>query len=345
MGIIRSYEEARDYIIFRTLKDLTSPVNEDLIYRILTIFADRVRWNFFSTVPKSLVLKTLVVWQARGTERSHPAYQRLASYVEDIRNDELIRDKVIDIHESTRDGITYLHSAVIRGEIPMISELIERGVKIGEGNIQGNTALHYAVFMGKIDCVSLLLKKGAPVDAENDRGQTALDLAVNIGQKECAEKLLENGAENNEGNSLLHLAVIAGNTKFVERLLKEGVPYARNKDGTTPLHKAAACGRTELFKPLLEYGASINEKNNFGYTPLDYAAANGQIVSIKPLLALGSDEKIQAIHTAANYGHPELKAEILSKRQFRNLTVEIAHSNTDFADTFSKLSFSKRGRR
>jgi hypothetical protein len=62
--------------------------------------------------------------------------------------------------------------------ILVIAALIKAGADVDEkGKYKGMTALHIAVTKGNIEIVSLLLQAGAKFDIENDREQTALNLA------------------------------------------------------------------------------------------------------------------------------------------------------------------------
>src|SRR5437868_12001222 len=66
-----------------------------------------------------------------------------------------------DIHEMYR-GMTAIHTAVLRGSIPIVKVLLEYGANINDTNsTRGDTPLHLATTGGDFAMVQFLLERGA----------------------------------------------------------------------------------------------------------------------------------------------------------------------------------------
>ncbi|KAJ5540883.1 hypothetical protein N7494_005959 [Penicillium frequentans] len=126
---------------------------------------------------------------------------------------------------------------------------------------------------GQLDVVTALLEEGIDPNTVDEVGDTALHNAAKKGHWDIARILLERSASplsRNGNDSLpLHLAIRAGHTQVVRLLLecdpstyncKEGGPYE-------PIHIAAVKGHAEIVQLLIDYNASTLS------TPKDHATA------------------------------------------------------------------------
>lgn len=93
-------------------------------------------------------------------------------------------------------GLACLHISTLKGNIPMMSLLLESGANIDvrEGT-SGKTPLHLAVECHNRRAVQFLLRNGAYVDAQMYNGCTPLHLAVGRKDAAIAAILSHSGAD------------------------------------------------------------------------------------------------------------------------------------------------------
>lgn len=193
-----------------------------------------------------------------------------------------------------------MHSAVKRGMLSQVQDLIDQGVYyVDTLDSQNRTALHWAALAGDLNTVLLLLKHDANTRTRDCNGHFPIDLTAN--EKICAairgKEYFQQAAE------LCDLA------KIREFLSKGASCYINCKDAysNTPLHFAAWNNCPELAELLLATpGININARDLWGATPLHDAATLGHTEVIRILLAHGADATIRdkygrlAIDVAAN---------------------------------------------
>jgi hypothetical protein len=117
-----------------------------------------------------------------------------------------------------------LQSAIAKGDYATAVKMIEQGADVeAKDPGAGASALHYAVMKGEMPLVSLLLQRGADVNSRTKSGTTPLHTAVLYKHTEIAEYLIEKGADINarsaSGATPLGLA-IAANYNTVEQMLR-----------------------------------------------------------------------------------------------------------------------------
>ncbi|XP_051470489.1 NF-kappa-B inhibitor epsilon [Apus apus] len=101
-----------------------------------------------------------------------------------------------DLQLQNWQGLACLHISTLKGNIPMMSLLLERGANIDvrEGT-SGKTPLHLAVECHNRRAVQFLLRNGAYVDAQMYNGCTPLHLAVGRRDAAIAAILSHSGAD------------------------------------------------------------------------------------------------------------------------------------------------------
>ncbi|NXI45151.1 IKBE inhibitor, partial [Galbula dea] len=101
-----------------------------------------------------------------------------------------------DLQLQNWQGLACLHISTLKGNIPMMSLLLESGANIDvrEGT-SGKTPLHLAVECHNCRAVQFLLHKGAYVDAQMYNGCTPLHLAVGRRDAAVAAILSHSGAD------------------------------------------------------------------------------------------------------------------------------------------------------
>ena len=101
-----------------------------------------------------------------------------------------------------------LFLAIEQGDIDGVSKAIENGVDVNQSDsrkliAEGATPLHEVAHRGQVEIVSVLLESGANVNARDFGGWTPLLRACNASKTEVAAVLINAGAitglKNNEG--------------------------------------------------------------------------------------------------------------------------------------------------
>jgi Ankyrin repeats (many copies) len=91
-------------------------------------------------------------------------------------------------------GATALHYAVMKGDMPLVALLVQRGADVNSRTKSGTTPLHTAVLYGRYEVSEYLLGKGAEIDARSVSGATPLSLADAARFERIAKMLREHGA-------------------------------------------------------------------------------------------------------------------------------------------------------
>jgi ankyrin repeat protein len=172
--------------------------------------------------------------------------------------------------------------AIVFDQVPVLGNLIYRGMDPNTPTEKGEPALVFAVRSGAPKTVAFLLKQaGIQTDATNTADETALMLAANANDLASANLLIEAGASVNRPNwTPLHYAASKGHTEMM-RLLIENDAYidAESPNGTTPLMMAAYYATPKAVKLMLEEGADPTLQNKDGQTALDMALSKDKKVS------------------------------------------------------------------
>ena len=171
--------------------------------------------------------------------------------------------------------------AIVFDQVPVVGNLIYRGMDPNTPTEKGEPALVFAVRSGAHKSVAFLLKQpGIQVDATNTADETALMLAANANDLVSANLLIEAGASINRPNwTPLHYAASKGHTALM-RLLIDNDAYidAESPNGTTPLMMAAYYASPMSVKLMLEEGADPNLQNQDGQTALDMALSKDKLL-------------------------------------------------------------------
>ncbi len=178
--------------------------------------------------------------------------------------------------------------AIVFDQVPVLGNLIYRGMDPNTPTEKGEPALVFAVRSGAPKTVAYLLKQPSiQIDATNMADETALMLAANANDLASANLLIEAGASVNRPNwTPLHYASSKGHTAMM-RLLIENDAYidAESPNGTTPLMMAAYYASPNAVKLMLEEGADPLLKNQDGQTALDMALVKDKKLSVQYIRA------------------------------------------------------------
>ncbi|MDQ7821436.1 MAG: ankyrin repeat domain-containing protein [Candidatus Eremiobacteraeota bacterium] len=90
----------------------------------------------------------------------------------------------------------YIHDAVRSGDMAKVKAIIEKNPDlVNSPDAEGLTPLHMAAEKGNLPMVEFLVGKGAEIGAKDKKGQTALYLAGKQNHLEVAEFLRKQGAK------------------------------------------------------------------------------------------------------------------------------------------------------
>ena len=135
-----------------------------------------------------------------------------------------LRGTGIDANLKDAVGRSPLRIAAERGDINVVTFLIENGADVNVTDANGNTPLIFIINKtGNLGITRRLLEKGAAVNLQNRSGETALMYAAWRGHASIVRLLLENRADvtlkNRQGSTALTLAESKGHLEIV-RMLK-----------------------------------------------------------------------------------------------------------------------------
>jgi uncharacterized protein len=91
---------------------------------------------------------------------------------------------------------TVLMEAAVRGNVGIMSLLLEKGADVNARDKDGWSALMGATVQGHLQAVNLLLEHDADVNAKNHGGETALVMAVGSKNTAIKDALVAHGAVN-----------------------------------------------------------------------------------------------------------------------------------------------------
>jgi hypothetical protein len=172
-----------------------------------------------------------------------------------------------------------------RGDIEIVSELLERGCDMNSCDGRGHSALHHASFHGQTATIKFLSTYGGKdkksqkliVDVKDNNGWTPLHSASSNGCADTVKLLLDihasASAENKEGRTALHVAAGKGQDTIVKMLLSKNhdlVNAKAGRRGWTPIFDACLHCHDETIRLLLKGGADVDVVDLLGKTCEQY---------------------------------------------------------------------------
>ncbi|MFG6489544.1 ankyrin repeat domain-containing protein [Roseateles sp. BYS78W] len=109
----------------------------------------------------------------------------------------LLASPQVNVNAVNADGETPLMLAAIRGALPAVKALVERGADV---NRKGWTPLHYACSGPDNGVAAFLIAHGAELNARSENGTTPLMMAARYGSGDLVPMLLKAGAEPRAAN-------------------------------------------------------------------------------------------------------------------------------------------------
>lgn len=152
-------------------------------------------------------------------------------------------------------------------------------------------------------------------------------------QQVIARGLYINGRDE-RGHSLLDLASGMEDINIIDYLiLQDADVTSQDKNGNTVLYNYVTLGdNVDIVKSLIEYGADVNQENNYGRTPLTMASHHGNMEIVKYLVEHGAEvnggRNGTALITATDKNHPEIVKYLL--QHGADINVQNTYGQTPF---------------
>lgn len=216
-------------------------------------------------------------------------------------------------------GETALHIAVISRNIPLVHDLIAKGLDVNSQDKNGTTPFHIACAIGDPVLIDAL-SPNAIANVSDLSGVTPLHIAAVRGDAELMRSLLIKKADcfaiDTNSRNALHYATQNPNPDVVKALIEAGTPpWLGDKQGVTPLHIACAYGHYELVRDLLnEEYVDPNAKDEFGNTPFTLACQWNQPTLIELMLEKGANLEA-GLAAASKYNNQAIVKLLQSKKK------------------------------
>jgi ankyrin repeat protein len=214
---------------------------------------------------------------------------------------------LLDFNLENNGGLSSLHVAK---SLDIIKYLMEKG---GENPPK---ALISSASRGQLNVVSFLVEKGADVNVSDNDGQTPLIGAASSGNQKIMEFLVKNNALIDAKDTSMKTALhhgICSNIEIVKFLVENNASIReRDSDGMTVLHIASKNDEVDIVEYLVGKGADLEEKDDKGFTPSEYSS-NDDILRF----LINHGGKIESIsatfHYAASCGNLHMVKHLLEK--------------------------------
>ena len=191
-----------------------------------------------------------------------------------------------------------LQNAAGKGDLAAVTKHLGRHPgDLDQQDQRGLTALHWASYRGQLPVVRYLLERGAVPSLGNDAGYGPLMVASREGWSEVVACLLDGGADSNavtaDGTSaLMFAALYSKKAGLVEILVNRGAnPNHRQPNGVTVLMHGAMGGSADVVNALLLFGADPRAVDDQGRTALSFASDRGFTEVAQILTAIEESEE------------------------------------------------------
>jgi ankyrin repeat protein/L-ascorbate metabolism protein UlaG (beta-lactamase superfamily) len=219
-------------------------------------------------------------------------------------------------------GSGLVHFAARRGDVEVLKQLVAAGLSLNCGPDQwGATPLAGAAQRGQIDVMTFLLDNGANPNEVPPDGQSPLMNAAGAGKRDAVRLLLDKGADPNyrlNEFTALMASFWRPDPEVVRMLLAAGADVKlAGATGSNTLHRFAGTPNVpvEIARLLVEAGADPTKRNDEGFTPLTLACERGYTDIVKYFASKGADVsnaggpfKATGLHAAAAKGYGDLAA-------------------------------------
>jgi len=156
----------------------------------------------------------------------------------------LITDELADVNY-TNEINSPLSNACIRGDVDMVSFLLENGAIIENESAIKYSPLNVACYFGHREIIKLLISNGGDVNKEDGSGTTPIAAAALAGNNQIVVELIDDhDVDINTGRCpAISQSIRNSHTECLELLLEKGVLLNNRYDAyDTALHQACAMG-------------------------------------------------------------------------------------------------------
>ena len=217
-----------------------------------------------------------------------------------IAHDEILSDvtsfsvlesifSIITVDSSNFNGLTHLHSAIMKGKSDVVRFLLNKGINPFYTHESDNPnkippPIITAVSTGNIEIIELLLEhKDSNIYLEEN--VAPLCIAIKNNDIEVFKRLIDYTKNINatceNGQSPLFYASTVRDPEFAILLLERGANvHLTNYMKNTPLHVAIQHNNIKIVQILLDHDANLYSKNMFGVNPIDSARHHKRILNL-----------------------------------------------------------------
>jgi ankyrin repeat protein len=217
---------------------------------------------------------------------------------------------------------SFLHVAVIFGNIEFIKELLDKGININIKDAHGENALMYAIRGGAIEIAEFLIERGINVNDVNLENVDALQMALRQNENtQLVKKLLDSGCWHDDINYLKE-AVMHSRVLTLGMIL-DLEKYKGKEAAQEGLSYCAECSvKDGVISELIKRGADINHVNKNGENILisilkEYHSSGtgnvDEIINCGIDLDFRDREGNTAVHYAARECHKWSLKELVSR--------------------------------
>jgi ankyrin repeat protein len=197
-----------------------------------------------------------VICNLYSMESSYFRYADLCRAVIEHRADTWLRENCdkVDVESQGRPLIL----AVLKGDLIVVSALLDPGIDVNSADQVGHTSLHLAAMNNNVELLKVFIDASANIEAKDGiTGATPLHFACAFGSADAARFLLtchaDANAKNDSGNTPLHVAAEKGDSTLVKILLA--------KDMMDSITESFASAPIEICEIVSEFVLSIANPN------------------------------------------------------------------------------------
>jgi ankyrin repeat protein len=187
----------------------------------------------------------------------------------------------VDPNYTDSNGDTFLHLALIYGDMPMVKWLLHHYANPNQANKNGVTPLYLAVLHNSPKLTRLLLDKGGDPTKRDNNMLLPLHFAARNNSIADIDALLKAGSPKNpravHGLTPFFLAILQQSWDAARYLIDEMNVNMPDDFGCSPLHWVVKKKNIVWVKILLEYGADPYLKDEDNKTAFDLACEDRKI--------------------------------------------------------------------
>ena len=212
-----------------------------------------------------------------------------------------------------------LAGAARKGDLQLITQLLDRGVAVDQPDASGARPIVNAVRNGQSAATRLLLEHGAQCNARDE--QPLLQLAAVSNQPDTMAELIRAGCDpdtvDSAGSTALMVAIQAGCQPCTAQLFAAGAAAdIRDQRGQTALLIALRQEDSASALRLIAKSSALDNVDQSGRNALWWAAQTGQRDAVAALLARGSlpladQDAVGPLHVAAQGNHREIVEQLV----------------------------------